>query len=158
MLNQKTLNLYVVAYDEPLSYKTYNLEPFMSTYWTEVKSSIELVPHLPYLSQCSLEKSFILINDLLQPSSCYLGDFLGLQCDTKKMDFSCVLEELEVSNVDSEFWFNKNGCNICLMIEILFYLFPYQFSLADFNSMEGYLKGINTLILTFYKHLIPVYY
>ncbi len=77
MLSLKTLNIYVIAIDQPVQQITYNLEPYMSTYWTEKQSSIELMAHLPYFSQCSIEKSFILIDDLLEPSTCGLKDYLG---------------------------------------------------------------------------------
>jgi hypothetical protein len=101
MISLKTLNTYVIAYEEPIKLITYNMEPFMSTYWTERQSSIELIPHLPYFSQCSYEKPYILLNDLLEPEYCQLYDFLGLMCDNKQINFKCVLEELEVSNVDA---------------------------------------------------------
>jgi hypothetical protein len=40
MLNLKTLKIYVIAVDQPVQKITYNLEPYMSTYWTEKQSSI----------------------------------------------------------------------------------------------------------------------
>jgi hypothetical protein len=53
MINKKTLNLHVIAYDSMVELISYNMEPYMSTYWTELGGSIELMPYLPYLSQCS---------------------------------------------------------------------------------------------------------
>jgi hypothetical protein len=78
MLNLKTLKMYVIAFEQPVQLMTYNLEPFMSTYWTEMQSSVQLMPHLPYLSQCELQKSFVLISDVLEPSRCSQQDFFGL--------------------------------------------------------------------------------
>lgn len=63
----------------------------MSTYWTERQSSIELMAHLPYFSQCSIEKSFILINDLLEPTNCEVKDYFGFECDNKRLEFQCIL-------------------------------------------------------------------
>lgn len=100
MYNQKTLQLYVIAYNASMQQFTYKLEPFMSTYWTEIQSNIELLPHLPYFSQCTLQKRFILISDLIQPLSCQTDDFFGVLCKDKDVDFTCIMEELEVSNVD----------------------------------------------------------
>lgn len=52
------------------------------------------------------------------------------------MDFDCVLEELEVSNVDAEYWFNNNNSNLAFYIDILYYLLPYQMSLTDLGSAK----------------------
>lgn len=101
MFNQKILQLYVIAYNATLQQGTYKLEPFMSTYWTEIQSNIELLPHLPYLSQCTFQKSFILISDLIKPLSCTMDNFFGVLCKDKYVDFTCIIEELEVSNVDA---------------------------------------------------------
>jgi hypothetical protein len=45
------------------------------------------MPHLPYFSQCSIEKSFILINDVLEPNKCGLKDYFGFYCEDKRLDF-----------------------------------------------------------------------
>lgn len=54
MLSLKTLNIYVVEYNPSVKQSSYNLEPFMATYWTEKKSSTELMTYLPYLSECTI--------------------------------------------------------------------------------------------------------
>jgi hypothetical protein len=70
MLNIKNSNVFVVVHNATASLVAYNLPPYRSTYWTENKISSSIMPWLPYLSMCTYQQSFIIINDLVMPEEC----------------------------------------------------------------------------------------
>ena len=85
------------------------MSPYMSTYWTENKITSSVMPWLPYFSECSRQKRYLLLNDLVLPSECSFDLLEELGCQNRHFDFQCIIEEYQVSSVSSEFWFNSLG-------------------------------------------------
>lgn len=67
MLDIKVSEVFVVTYNSGLSPSTHSLPSFMSTYWTENKITAAVMPWLPFFSECSFQKEYILLNDLIEP-------------------------------------------------------------------------------------------
>ena len=82
------------------------------------------MPWLPYFSGCSLMKDKILLNDLIQPNECRSDILEGIVCTDKDINFDCLIEEYEVNNVASEYWFNSPNDRIYIFYSgIIFYLY-----------------------------------
>ena len=106
MLDVKVSEVFMVSKNASLTASSYSLPPFMSTYWTQNKIIASAMPWLPFFSQCTYEQPNIILNSVLLPSSCQTDVYQDITCEDKTLQFSCMIEEYELTNVYQQYWFN----------------------------------------------------
>jgi hypothetical protein len=92
MLNNKVSDVIVLEHEAKLTEINYNLAPFATTYWTENSITATMIPWLPYFSQCTYQKKYILLNDILKPDECLADNQEIVKCSKKRIDFDCIVE------------------------------------------------------------------